>query len=229
MGGWDDYDRYMQEDALEEFLQESLKSISVDSTKHYLGTYGDAIQERVLRCLAEAKRLQDGESYAAAVVNAATSIELIIRFMLLRPLVQGSFLSDEWAAVLANRVANGRSAEDKGLLPAVLRQWGIDVNSLTLADGSLVWPTILNAVWPLRNKIVHQATTARDTQAATAIECAEALLSQVVNMLARNLGFTLGTTGRWSEIRGKATSLDIGLPASWSQSFHPASPFDDAG
>lgn len=222
----DDYAYYEQEAALEEFLQESLKSISADNAKHYLGVYGDAIEARVRRCLEDAHRLGSAGFFAPAVVSASTSIELMIRFMLVRPLVQGAFLSDEWAGVLSGRIANGRTAEDRELLPAVLRQWSIDITSIRLKDGSGLWPTITSSIWPIRNKIVHQGSTASTHDAALTTECAEALLYGVVRVVAANLGFTLDNTGKWSEIRGEKGAAETGDYSSWSQSFDAASPFD---
>ena len=55
--GWDYIDdrQLEEEEYLEQFLQESLKGISQENAKSYLGKYGDAVDERVLGCILEAK------------------------------------------------------------------------------------------------------------------------------------------------------------------------------
>jgi hypothetical protein len=45
-------------------------------------------------------------------------------------LVQGAFLSDEWAGILTDRILTGRTAEDRKLVPVLLRQWGLDVTKV---------------------------------------------------------------------------------------------------
>jgi hypothetical protein len=229
MAGWDDdYLDYERDAAITELIEESLKSISVDNAKHYLGTYGDAVEARVNSCLRQARELHRLTYFGAAVVLASTATELIVRFMLVRPLVQGAFLTDEWAAILAGRIVNGHTAEDRKLLPTVLRQWSVDLEKIRLTSSAPVWPAFVNTVWPMRNKIVHHATEAADHDAVLAIECADALLTKVVRNVAKNLGFTLDTTGKWAEIRGEAGTIGEEGYRQWSQSFDPKSPFNSA-
>lgn len=213
---------------MEEFIEKSLRNISIEGAKDYLGTYGDAIEARVNTCLLQARELQKQGYFDPAIVLAATAIEMIVRFLLVKPLVQGAFLSDEWASILANRIANGRTAEDRELLPAVLRQWSVDINKIELSDGSQVWATVTKRVWPKRNKVVHTAAPATESEAAIGIESAERLMSSVVRVVAATLGFTFETTGRWAEIRGtKGVAGQHGY-SEWWQSFDERSPFDDA-
>lgn len=228
MARWDEGDfDYMQEAAMERFLEASLRNISVDNAKSYLGTYGDAIQDRVASCLRQARVLHNAQHYAPALVLASTAVELTVRFMIVRPLIQGAFLSDEWAAILANRIANGRTAEDRELLPAVLRQWSVDINKVKLHNGQNVWSTIVGKIWPKRNLVVHQGTSASEVEAAVSVEAAELLLTDVVKPIAKRLGFTLETTGKWSEILGEKDDRESGRHATWGQSFKPESPFSD--
>jgi hypothetical protein len=70
-------------------------------------------------------------------------------------LLQGAFLSDERAKLLSQKVLNGRTAEDRELLPAILRNWKIDITSITLSDGRQLWETIVTRVWQRLNNYVH--------------------------------------------------------------------------
>jgi hypothetical protein len=108
-----------------DLVREALSSISKDAAKAYLSKYGDAVDARITARLEEAKQLLQANHPGPALALAVTVLEITIRFLLLRPLVQGAFLSDRWAAILAARVATGRTAEDRDMLPGILREWGV--------------------------------------------------------------------------------------------------------
>jgi hypothetical protein len=48
---------------------------------------------------------------ACCLVGAVTAIELVTRYMLVRPLLQGAFLSDSWAKILAKHITQVRMAQ----------------------------------------------------------------------------------------------------------------------
>src|SRR5215471_18684853 len=92
------YEREAAEDAAREaFLEQHLRSITRGAVFRYLAAHGDVIEERVKRCLAEAEALMGDGYHGAALTHAVTGIEITIRFFLVHPLVQGAFLSEEWA------------------------------------------------------------------------------------------------------------------------------------
>ncbi len=221
----DDYWYYEQEEAMEAFLEDSLKNISEDNVRSYLGRNGDAVETRIKDCLRQARELKHLNHFASALTISATAIELILRFLLIRPLVQGAFLSDDWAEILSKRISSGRSVEDRALLPAVLKLWDMDISDIKLANGAALWDTILKHVQPKRNNIVHAGETASKSDAMLSIECAETLLQQVVYPIATKLGFTLETTGKWCEIRGEKGAPGEDGYHSWGQSFVPDDPF----
>ena len=199
----DDYHYYQQEAAMEEFLEEELRRISEEPVFSYLAVFGDAIEARVKRCLSQAKTLSDRGYPGAALTRAASGIEVTIRFFLARPLVQGAFLSDDWAELLSQKLIRGRTAEDRELLPAILRNWKMDITSVKLSDGSQAWEQIIRKVWPRRNDYVHKADDVSAEDAFLAIECLTTLLYQVVDPLATKLGFTRAQTGCWSVVNVK--------------------------
>lgn len=189
----DDYDY-----AYDAIIEEHLRMLSEDPVIDYLGRYGDAIQERVETCADEARGLLEAGFPGAAVVRATAAIELVIRFFLARPLVQGAFLSEEWAGLLAERILRGRSADDRELLPAILNNWGIDLRAIRLPDGSSLWECVVSRVWPRRNEYVHRGSALTREDAAVAIESLQLLVSEVVEKVAERFGFTRAETGRWS-------------------------------
>jgi hypothetical protein len=75
MSAEDDRYYYEQEAALEAFLEGSLQNISADNMRAYLGTYGDAIEERVRECLRQSKELFNLNYYAQSLTGSLTAIE----------------------------------------------------------------------------------------------------------------------------------------------------------
>lgn len=199
MGDYDASDLYQDSLTAEEELKHALREISEGSVAEYLGTYGDAVEARVRFCLQQAEQLRSDGHWGPSVTVSVTAIELAIRFLLVRPLVQGAFLSDEWADVLASRIAKGRAADDRNLLPAILRKWGIEITERSLPSGEPLWQTMREEVWPKRNDHVHKASPVEEQDAVTALQCAESFVELVWEMAGR-LGFTLTTTGKWCEI-----------------------------
>lgn len=196
----DDYFDIEREAALERFIQDELRQLAEGPVFSYLSRFGDAIEERVSACVTEARKLAAAGFPGASVVRAAAGLEIVIRFFLARPLVQGAFFSDDWAQLLSQKMLNGRTAEDRELLPAILRNWGVDITQVKLADGPQIWEVIVGSVWPLRNKYVHSGANCELKDALTAIECVEVLLRDVVDRFGVRLGFTRAETGCWSVI-----------------------------
>jgi hypothetical protein len=137
----DDYDDYIDV-SYDSVIEELIEGISKDNMQSYLGTYGDAVEERINTCLSLAEKLYKLNYYGSSITVSVTAIEIIIRFMLLRPLIQGAFLSDEWAGILTDRIATGRTAKDKELLPSVVKQLGIDIITVKLRNGQKLWETL---------------------------------------------------------------------------------------
>jgi hypothetical protein len=200
MSAHDDIDRYREEEAMENFIEEQLRELSEGPVIYYFARFGDAIEARVQSCRSEADALSAAGFHGAALVRLAAAIEITIRFYLARPLVQGAFLSDEWAALLSSKMLKGRTAEDRKLLPAILRNWKLDITQVKLADGSQMWDRILSQVWPRRNDYAHEGDTISEADERLAAECLEAMLTHVVSPIASQLGFTREETGKWSVI-----------------------------
>ena len=215
-----DEDEWRQDEAMQDFLDEQLRELTEAPVIAYLAKYGDAIQERVDRCRAESAALVKAGFNGASLARAAAGLEIAVRFFLARPLVQGAFLSDEWAQALANRILNSRAAEDRDLLPAILRNWGIDVTKVLLHSGGQMWEAVIRDIWPARNEYVHKGADISKDVALKALEALETLLREVVAPIARRLRFTLEETGRWSIVLSRF-DRQLNPP----QEYETASPF----
>jgi hypothetical protein len=195
---FDDAEAYRMEEWLTEYLEHELRRLAEQPAFEFLARNGDAIEARVRECLAEAEALSRVGFPGACLVRAAAGIEVAIHFFLTRPLLQGAFLSDEWAELLTARVFGRRTAEDRKLLPAILRNWGIDITAIALPQGGQLWETIVERVWRARNRYVHAGGIVAASDADVAIACLSTLLDEVVADVARRLGFTREWTNRWS-------------------------------
>jgi hypothetical protein len=193
-------DEYFEEIGQQELIAQALKDISQDGVREYLGTYGDAISKRVEYVLAQAMYARQSGFPHFAVVGAVTAIELTTRYMLVRPLLQGAFLSDDWAQLLTRHITAGKTKQERDILPNMLEIYGIKIKDLKLSDQSLFWKTLIETVIPKRNRIAHTGETATPDEAAIALECASALRNQVVSEVADKLGFTLDKTACWHKI-----------------------------
>ena len=222
--GHPDEEEWRQEAAMSDWFEDQLQSQAHGQVFAFLAKYGDAVQDRVDTCAAEAASLLAAGFPGASLVRSAAGIEVTVRFFLARPLVLGAFRSDEWANTLTKRLLNNRTVEDRELLPGILRNWSVDLTALRLSDGSQLWETILRKVWVCRNNYVHAAATLTDDQASTALECLDRLLSDVVEPVARQLGFTRAATGRWSLVLSMPEQHHT-LPTEYES----ASPFADHG
>jgi len=205
MSAYEDYDDLLRDEGLSNLIDDELRRIAEAPVFEYLAQHGDAIEERVRSCLAEARALADAGFPGAGLVRATAGIEIVIRFFLTRPLVQGAFLSSEWAALLSGKVLHSRTAEDRQLLPAILRNWDLDITALILSTGAQLWETIVTRVQQRRNSYVHQGGTATDEDAALAIESLTRLLDDIVIPIAQRLGFTREQSGSWAVIIRKNT------------------------
>jgi hypothetical protein len=216
---WDDDTADLQSDAEAELIEAGIRERSDDNVRSYLGTYGDAVEARIRKCLNDAETLAKAGHFGPALVLAATSVELILGHLVLRPLLQGAFLSEEWADILARRITGGRSADDRELLPRVARLWKVDVSGMKLQDGRPLWNTVVGEIWPTRNHFVHRADPVNKAMASSAIEAVRALLNQLVAPIAMKVGLSWPHSGAWAKVE-----QGIG-GATFSRNFEPADPF----
>jgi len=192
----------------EAVIQEALKDISLGGIASYVSRYGDAIEARIADLLGSAGKLLDLKHYGPSLTCSCTAIEVTIRYFLLTPLVQGAFLSGEWAEVLTKRITSGRAAEDRNLLPAITKLHKVDLNQAKTAAGDSLWESMRRCVWPTRNNYVHKGTPVSETQARQAMDCADRLRELAEEVLSKagvspiaappELKARLGLVGKWS-------------------------------
>jgi hypothetical protein len=201
-----DYYDYEDEISHDQFVAETLKNISQEGVRTYLGVHGDAVDFRVKDCIEQARNLNAYGFHRQAILSAAIAIELIVRFLLVRPLIQAAFLDEDWAYLLTKKITSGPSIHDRNLLPEILRYHDIKISDVKLSAGPELWQTVIKTVYPKRDRIVHEGESATLEEAKIAVECASLLREKVVLPLAKKVGFTLETTGCWHKTKTDKSS-----------------------
>ena len=80
----------------------------------------------------------------------------------------------------------------------------MDITVVKLPNGQPLWQSLVDrkvGVFEKRNRVVHQGARVEGLDVEIALECARALLTDVVYRIAKKFGFTLEKTGMWSHIR----------------------------
>lgn len=200
MGGMDDAEYYAQEAAMEEFIDKEIVKISIENIRNYLGQNGDAIDFRVKSCLTQADGLKEKGYDQSSFIMYSIAIEIIVRYFLIRPLMQGAFLKDEWAEFITQRITSGQSGKDREMLPKILEMHDIDIHNIFTKNGKPLWDEIVKIIIPKRNKIIHIADHATPNDSELASVCAWQIYEDVVMPLSKKLGFTIAVTGCWSRV-----------------------------
>jgi hypothetical protein len=189
-----------EEAAESEFWEKLPYDWHEQAVRDYLGSNGDAIDGRVHKLIGLAEKLYKDEHHASSVVSSVIALELMIQYFCVRPIVEGAILSALVSAEVSKRIIASRSSEQRKMLSAVLRPWGINLPELLLPDTRPLWASIENIVIKKRDGFVHRGDEVTDAEAELALQCVRSFREQVVLFLASRLGFTLEKTGRWSKI-----------------------------
>ncbi|MEW6223488.1 MAG: hypothetical protein AB1627_02550 [Chloroflexota bacterium] len=172
-------------------IQEGIRAEAEDRARSYLSKNGDAIWRRVDPLLVEASALLP-EHPGASLTVCLTACELIIRFLLVRPLLGGLVFDDALAERLAREATTGRTNRDREILAMLNSTWELRLDRLKLKDGTNVWPLLSDLV-DRRNGYVHRGEPVDEVAAQQANRCADQLVAGLVGPLASRLGL------RWPE------------------------------
>ncbi|MEO8435836.1 MAG: hypothetical protein ABI596_13130 [Pyrinomonadaceae bacterium] len=191
------YDEYMSELGREEELRQAIEGISIENASWYLGTFGDALEQRVRALIDEAKTLAKLGHSGPSVVLCASALELIVRYFVLKPLVSGTFLKDIWADLLVDKLVSGQSSRDRELLPLIASEWGIDLESIKLMNGTGAWAFFKSDLVQRRNAFIHKGEAVQPEFSLKAVECAEVLFDGLLTRIARKFQLGWPESGAW--------------------------------
>ncbi len=186
---WDE-DRWSDVDYLGDYIEAEMQNQSEESVRSYLQKYGDAVVARVEQRLAESEKLVEAGFMGPSLVVAIAAIEVVIRYLVLMPLLQGAFMSEYWSAVLTERLLPDRAGTDRRLLPAVLSEWDIALDDLTLSNGDSVWGVLDKRLYRARNAFVHRGAETDEETAQLGLESAQVFLKDLGQQIAARFGLS---------------------------------------
>jgi len=213
---------YAQEQYEQMVIDEYMKDLAEGPAHVQMATFGDAVEKRVFECIDEAKRLNAAGFPGAALARSITAIEIIIRHFLVRPLIYAAFSTDEWADVLVDRILQKGprgSTTERELLPAILRNWGIDITGVVFPSGKHLWQTLKEkpgGLFELRNTYAHQGAICNSEAGNLGVECATSMFSEIVVPLSNRLGLTRTETGCWHVVLSK-NDRNLNPPRTWKE------------
>lgn len=208
-----------QEEYEKELIDTAIKDFPEENVRSYLGKNGDAIEERVNKCLSEADELLKNNHPGLALVVTVTAIEIIFKYFILRPLFEGTLLTDKLAGILIPRLMPGQAGRCCELLPTVAGSWGIPLTDIKLSNDNNLWDTLKKEVLPTRNAVVHMAEEVTDKKTLLALECANILMKDVVAQMANKFGLSWHESGEWHQYNYKTEQSTI------CGSYEPSDPF----
>lgn len=204
----------------EELIDEAIKELPIENIRSYLGTYGDAIEKRVNKCVNEVNELVKSKHYGLALVVTVTAIEIIFKFFIFRPLIEGTLLTNKLATLLLRRILPSQTARCCELLPSITEHWNIPLTDLKLSNDNKLWDTLKKEVFPKRNDVVHKADKVAGKYPLMALECIDILMKDVVTPMAKRYGLGGTKSGAWHKYsyKTKTGGTQYG-------SYEPSDPF----
>ena len=183
-----------------EELERAVEGISIENASWYLATFGDAWEARIRKLIEEAKVLSQSGHSGPSLVLCATSLELTVRYFVLKPLIAGTFLKDTWVDLLVDKLVPGQSRRDRDLLRPIADEYGIDFNAIVMSDNRVAWSFYESEVIPKRNNFIHKGAPVSPELSARAVECAEALFSNLLTIVATKFELSWAETGVWHQV-----------------------------
>lgn len=175
--------------AIGEFTAERLRSFYVDNP---------GVMRPAVEALLEAQRLQDDGHFAAAVVFAVSSTELLLKAAILTPVVHGLVHIESLADVVVENTLSGPGyTRYAKLLARLFAEFvGIDIHSLRRPESTAKLLAECDAQRGLRNRIVHSGASATEAQARTGAAIATAVFNQIVDPMLHQLGLSVVDGGQ---------------------------------
>ncbi len=184
MDEWEATEETAREEYEREIGQRTLAEIKENAINAYFFYYGDDIEHRIQSRIDAAKELLEVQFNGESLTDSIIAVELTVRWFLLRPICEAAFMSEEVAGILVQRILPPRATgADREILPRILREWGSDVKSLKLSDGSELWGQLTTEYIPARNAFVHRGEPVEEAVAVGAADSAERLLAEAIRIV----------------------------------------------
>jgi len=150
-----------------------------------------------LEIIGESKKLLDNQHFSASVIYSFIAVENILRDLILRPLVWGTFIDEEVASLITNSILNNRLDQISNFIFHFIKESiSLDIRTLTRLDQTTpLWQEI-NEFKSLRNRIVHKGAKCDEGSAIRAFVTAEYLYNDIFLRVLSTAGFKIDRANR---------------------------------
>lgn len=185
---WQEVVKGISEEALVQFAEERYTAYFKNNAEMHLP---------VLDILSEAQKLFGNQHFSASLVFSFVAVENILRELVLRPLVWGTFIDEEVANIMTNSLLNNRLDQMSKLIFHFLNQSiGVDLQTTTRPNETIpLWQEI-ERFKSLRNRIVHSGVKCDDKSAMRALEITQFLFEKTFLRILRTADFEIDSSNR---------------------------------
>jgi hypothetical protein len=186
--GWKETVHGIKEEALIEFAEERYRSFFVQNPEMHL---------KVLWVLDEAKKLHDNGHFGASVIYSFSAVESILRDLILRPLIWGTFIDAEVAGLITDNLLLNRFDQlSKFIFHFIEISTGVNLQIIKRTGQSIdLWREI-NEHKVLRNSIVHRGTQCDKDAAVRGLDIANYLYKEIFLKVLKSAGFEIDANNR---------------------------------
>jgi hypothetical protein len=213
------------EEAEYEFWETVPQDLHEGAVTAYLGSRGDAIDGRVMKLTQLAETLVRNGYHGPSIVVSVVALEVMIHYFCVRPIVEGAILSELVGLEVSKRIVGSRTSDQRQMLSAVLKPWGIELPTLLLPNRQPLWDQIQTVVVKRRDGFVHRGDEVSEEEAQLGLQCVRSFREQIVLALARRLGFSLAKTGCWSKVIHESPVIMGGVPVGGETNYGRTDPF----
>jgi hypothetical protein len=185
---WLDADEWGVDESDWDRLTKGMATQARNRLRRYLAMNGSAVWKRVDAAIKDARATVD-QHPGGSLVASVTAAELIVRYLLFRPMYASLVFNTKLAMKLVREGPRSPARADRKLLPDVCRVWGFELESAVLPNGTHLWDTLETLV-ELRHLYVHRAEPVKREHAQGGMDCVDGLLTQVVKPLVSQVGLT---------------------------------------
>lgn len=174
--------------AVEEFTAERLCS--------FYSLYPSAMRPAI-NALQEAKALKENHHYSAAVVFFVSSIELLLKATLLKPVVYGLVHNEQLADIIVQHTLGQAGFDRYELLLANLftSLAGLDVKEISRDGANQKLLDECKQLQKIRNQIIHKGEAGTKANAEQAHLVAVATYEKIVTPMLHSIGLVVGEKG----------------------------------
>lgn len=185
---WQEAVKDIKEEALVEFSEERYKAFFASNPEMHLNT---------LETIDESKKLLDNQHFSASVIYSFIVVENILRDLILRPLIWGTFINEEVASLITNSILDNRLDQISNFLFHFIKESiSLDIRTLTRPDQTTpLWQEI-SELKALRNHIAHRGAKCDEDSAIRAFVTAGYLYNDIFLRVLSTTGFKIGPDNR---------------------------------